>query len=118
MSLPKLRSAVSAEASRTWVKARKKWNIEDNIPLSKKDILHAIRDLLLGAMAPIDAIDHTHSPLFLLTTGAELAETGTIKNYGVANELALEMRNETSTEWGYYKKKYQPIYNKVNLDLE
>lgn len=47
------------------------------------------------------------------TVGAELAETGTIKNFGVANELALEMRQETSTEWDYYKRKYQPIYNKV-----
>jgi hypothetical protein len=49
--------------------------------------------------------------------GAELAETGTITRFDAANELALEMRQETSTDWEHYKRKYQPIYNKVHSSM-
>jgi hypothetical protein len=106
---------VSAESSRTWVKARKKWTVEDNAALAKKDILHAIRDLLLGTI-PLAAAKVVLTMLTVvvkLDEGAELAETGTITHFDAANELAMEMRQETSTEWEYYKRKYQPIYNKA-----
>jgi hypothetical protein len=46
-----------------------------------------------------------------------LAETGTITRFDAANELALEMRQETSTDWEHYKRKYQPIYNKVHSSM-
>ncbi len=115
---------MSAESSRTWVKARKKWTVEDNAALAKKDILHSIRDLLLGTtplrVAPA-AVTVTVAKVVVtmltvvvkLDEGAELAETGTITHFDAANELAMEMRQETSTEWEYYKRKYQPIYNKA-----
>ena len=118
---------MSAESSRTWVKARKKWTVEDNAALAKKDILHSIRDLLLGTtplrVAPA-AVTVTVAKVVVtmltvvvkLDEGAELAETGTITHFDAANELAMEMRQETSTEWEYYKRKYQPIYNKARHD--
>lgn len=119
--MPRLRSAVSAESSRTWVKARKKWTVEDNAALAKKDILHAIRDLLLGttllrvapAWVTVTKVATVLTVVVKLDEGAELAETGTITHFDAANELAMEMRQETSTEWEYYKRKYQPIYNKA-----
>lgn len=74
----------------------KKWNVEDNIPLSRKDIIHCIRELLFGI---------------------ELAQTGRITRFDAANALYEEMKAETSMDWEYYKKKYKPIYNKLSTQL-
>eukprot|EP01087_Luapelamoeba_hula_P011862 TRINITY_DN3282_c0_g1_i6.p1 TRINITY_DN3282_c0_g1~~TRINITY_DN3282_c0_g1_i6.p1 ORF type:complete len:310 (-),score=56.78 TRINITY_DN3282_c0_g1_i6:665-1594(-) len=96
LSLPQLRASVSAEAARTWCKAMKKWNLEDNIPLSKKDIIHALRELLFGL---------------------QMAQHHRIIDFTAANEYHERMRKEESTDWPHYKAAYHPIYNDLGSQL-
>jgi len=93
----KLRTAVSAEASRTWCKAKKK-NLEENNPaLSKKDVIHCLRELKFGI---------------------QLAKYGHIRNFGTANKYVHEMASDTSVDWNEYGKKWQVTYNKLSSKLK
>ena len=74
----------------------KKFTVEDKPALSRKDIIHCLRELLLGI---------------------ELARTRTIQHFDAANHLYEQMMGETSQEWEYYKKKYKPTYNKLSSEL-
>lgn len=86
LNLGKLRSSVSKESHRLWVKARKKFTLENNKPLGRKDIVNTMREWMFAI---------------------QLAETGTIYDFTVANELKTEVNSETEEHWEYYEKKYK-----------
>ena len=90
----KLRRAVSEKASNSFVKAKKKFIVDEsrNIYVGKKSLFHALR-----------------IPMF----GKQLAEHGRIVDYGVANHYWPRIRDCDIDDWKYYKKMYQPIFNNI-----
>ncbi|KAL6061130.1 Serine/arginine-rich splicing factor 4 [Balamuthia mandrillaris] len=103
LSLPQLRCSVSAEASRTWCKAKKKWTVEHNPALAKKDLVHALRELMMAV---------------------ELAETGSIKEWSAANEVYYQVmrrprkKNETQEKEAEEKEKQTNEETEVNEEKE
>jgi len=93
-----LRTAVSHKASNSFVKAKKKLTVEAdlNIYVGKKSLFHSLR-----------------IPMF----GKQVAEHGRIIDYGVANHYWPMIRDCGHDDWGYYKKKYQPIFNSIMSDF-
>jgi len=87
-----LRRAVSAKASNSFVKAKKKMTVENDIYTAKKSLFHALR-----------------IPMF----GKQLAEFGRITDYSAANKYWHLIRDCAINDWSYYKKKYQPVYNNL-----
>lgn len=87
-----LRRAVSAKASNSFVKAKKKFTVENDIYTGKKSLFHALR-----------------IPMF----GEQLAKHGKIVDYTVANHYWNQIRGCGIDDWNYFKKKYQPIFNNI-----
>lgn len=90
----KLRRAISAKSSNSFVKAKKKFTIEEDrdIYLGKKSLFHALRIPMIGR---------------------QIAVLGRIVDYGIANHYWPEIRDCAIDDWKHYKKKYQPIYNGI-----
>ncbi len=91
--LGKLRSSISAKASNSFVKAKKKFIVEKdrNIYVGKKSLFHSLR-----------------IPIF----GCQLATSGKITNYAAANHYWPDILNNPSENWEDYHKIYKPIHNK------
>ena len=90
----KLRRAVAEKASNSFVKAKKKFIVEEsrNIYVGKKSLFHSLR-----------------IPMF----GKQLGIHGRIIDYSVANNYWPLIRDCDIDDWKYYKKKYQPIFNSI-----
>jgi hypothetical protein len=90
----KLRRAVSEKASNSFVKAKKKFIVEEsrNIYVGKKSLFHSLR-----------------IPMF----GKQIAEHGRIIDYSVANHYWPTIRDCAIDDWKYYKKKYKPVFNGI-----
>lgn len=91
-----LRRAVSAKASNSFVKAKKKFTVENDIYTGKKSLFHALR-----------------IPMF----GKQLAEEGKITDYTVANHYWNQIKGCNIDDWNYFKKKYKPIFNNIMSDF-
>lgn len=91
-----LRRAVSAKASNSFVKAKKKMTVEDDMYTAKKSLFHSLR-----------------IPIF----GRQLAEFGRITDYTAANKYWHLIRDCAIKDWSYYKKQYQPIFNSLMSDF-
>lgn len=91
-----LRRAVSAKASNSFVKAKKKFTVENDIYVGKKSLFHALR-----------------IPMF----GKQLAEHGKIINYAVANHYWNQIKGCGIDDWDYFKKKYKPVFNNIMSDF-
>lgn len=89
-----LRRAISEKASNSFVKAKKKFIVEEsrNIYVGKKSLFHSLR-----------------LPMF----GKQIAEHGRIVDYSVANHYWPRIRDCAIDDWKYYKKTYQPIFNNI-----
>lgn len=89
-----LRRAVSAKASNSFVKAKKKFTIEEDrdIYVGKKSLFHALR-----------------IPMF----GKQLAEFGRITDYSVANHYWNQIKGCGIDDWSYFQKKYKPVFNNL-----
>lgn len=87
-----LRSSISEKASHSWVKAKKKLEVEKDrdVYIAKKSLFHSLR---------------------IIEFGTQIAQHSKIVNYGAANHLWLEIRDNPANDWDTYKDKYQEYYN-------
>ena len=90
----KLRHSISAKASNSFVKAKKKFTVPEDkdIYVGKKSLFHSLR-----------------IPIF----GKQIAEHRRIVDYSAANHYWPTIRDCAIEDWDYYKKKYQPIHNNL-----
>lgn len=91
------------EASRTWVKAKKKFTVENNETLGKKNIVNAVRELQFAVQLVGNFI----------SKGADVVVVyRRIVDFTCANELYQEVMKETVTgDWNYYNSKYKKVFN-------
>lgn len=85
-----LRESISQKASHSFVKAKKKFEVEGDFKRGKKSLFHSLR---------------------ILTFGTQVAETGKIHNYQAANDMWWEIWTNPSNKWIDYQSVYRPIYN-------
>lgn len=92
LDLNKLRKEVSAKSSNSFVKCKKKFEVEKdrNVYVAKKSLFHSLR---------------------IIDFGIQIAEHGKITNYGSSNNLWVEIKNNPAETWEPYKAKYQEVYN-------
>lgn len=88
-----LRNSISAKASNSWVKCKKKFIVEEdfNPYVGKKSAWHSLR---------------------ILDFGKQIADNGKIVNYGSCNHLQKELMELKS--WGEIEQKFKPIYNNMS----
>lgn len=87
-----LRHSFSQKASHSYVKAKKKLDVEKDIKRGKKSLFHSLR---------------------ILTFGIQIAKYNTIVNYKEANDYWWDIWTSPETSWETIEKKYRPIYNKL-----
>jgi len=87
----KLRRSISAKASNSFVKSKKKFR-ERDIYIAKKSLFHSFR-----------------IPMF----GIQLAKHGKIVDYTVANHLWEEIMESSKTQWDYFFGKYKISHNNL-----
>ena len=87
----KLREEISSKSSNSWVKCKKKIEVENEAYLGKKSLFHAMRIVLFGT---------------------QIAKTGVISDYAAANHLWDEIQ-ELPDDWNVLKAKFQPQYNSL-----
>lgn len=95
LNLNTLRSSISEKASHSWVKAKKKFEVEKdkNIYIAKKSLFHSFR---------------------IIDFGKQIANNGKIIDYSSMNELWFEILDNPSENW----KNYFDLYKvKHNLNL-
>jgi predicted nucleotidyltransferase len=88
----KLRSSISEKASHSWVKAKKKLEVEQdkNVYIAKKSLFHSFR---------------------IIDFGMQIAQHSKIVDYASCNSLWEEIKNDDSEEWDSYKDKYHELHN-------
>lgn len=94
LSLPKLRAAISAKASNSWVKAKKKMIVEkDYAPyIGVKSLFHCFR---------------------IIEFGRQIAIHGKIVDYEAANGIWKELSLVESWTWPQLENTYKELYNKA-----
>jgi len=92
----KLRSELSQKASHSFVKAKKKLEVEKDYYVGWKSLFHSIRILMFGI---------------------QIGQTGTIHDFGEANHHWFDILNAQQYNWTYFKEKYQPIYNALATEF-
>lgn len=92
----KLRESLSAKSSNSFVKAKKKFEVEREPYIAKKSLWHSLR---------------------ILNFGIQLATTGTIQDYTAANHWWKDILANSSVIWDDYKMIYQPIYNALKTEF-
>lgn len=85
-----LRESFSQKASHSFVKAKKKIEVERDFKRGKKSLFHSLR---------------------ILTFGIQVATTGEIQDYQAANDWWWEIYTNPSETWEDYLKIYRPVYN-------
>lgn len=85
-----LRESFSQKASHSFVKAKKKIEVERDLKKGKKSLFHSLR---------------------ILTFGTQIATDGKITDYQAANDWWWEIWTNPATDWLDYQKVYRPIYN-------
>lgn len=97
LSLSQLRNSFSEKASKSFVKAKKKfvspydW-AKDERDRGKKSLFHSLR---------------------ILNFGIQIAEQGKIVDYGAANEIFEEIVSNPSSDWEDYQKRWKPVFNQM-----
>jgi len=87
-----LRSSISEKASHSWVKAKKKLEVEKdkNVYIAKKSLFHSFR---------------------MIDFGKQIAQHSKIVDYASCNSLWEEIRDFPSEDWEDYKLQYQELHN-------
>ena len=91
-NITELRGSISEKSSHSWVKAKKKFEKEQDIKAGKKSLFHSLR---------------------ILDFGIQVAEKGRIENYGSMNTIYKEILEMESVIWDDYDKKYRELYNSM-----
>lgn len=97
LDLAKLRVEISSVASNSWVKAKKKIEVEHDYYCGQKSLFHALRILMFGI---------------------QIAKTGKINDFGCANEYYGDIVKYANQSWQPLKEKYQPIYNSLSTKFK
>lgn len=93
LDLRKLRSEISSKSSNSWVKCKKKLEVEQNSQyIGLKSLFHSLRIVMFGI---------------------QIAKFGSIVDYSEANHIWEEIISSGHTDWEYFKVKYQPVYNNM-----
>jgi hypothetical protein len=96
LDLGKLRESLSAKASNSFVKAKKKFEVEQQPYIAKKSLWHSLR---------------------ILKFGIQIAVNGRITDFAETNDLWKEILGNPSTSWEDYKAKYQTLYNNLKTQF-
>ena len=94
LNLQQLRKSISEKASHSWVKAKKKLEVEDsrNIYVGKKSLFHSIR---------------------IIEFGIQIARYGKIEYYNSGVDLWLRIKDIESQNWKDYEEEFKPIFNEM-----
>jgi len=93
----KLRESLSAKASNSFVKAKKKFEVEQQPYIAKKSLWHSLR---------------------ILKFGIQIAVHGRIIDFAEANALWKAITDNPSTTWEDYKQEYQVLYNNLKTQFK
>lgn len=96
LNLITLRHELCQKASHSFVKAKKKIDVEHDHYVGWKSLFHSLR---------------------ILTFGIQLGSGGKISDYSAANHFWLDIRDARQYNWEYFKVKYQPIYNSLATEF-
>jgi hypothetical protein len=98
LHIGKLRSSISEKSSHSFVKAKKKFEVEKDrdIYLAKKSLFHSLR---------------------IIDFGIQIATNNKIINYSSANHLWEDIYTDPNKTWDPYKEKYQGIYNSMMTEF-
>lgn len=90
----KIRENFSRVASNSYVKCKKKLEIEDsyNPKVAKKSLWHSLR---------------------IIDFGIQIISFGKIEDYSSVNYLYSEIVESNQNKWGYFKDRYKPLYNSL-----
>lgn len=91
-----LRREFSAVSSNSWVKAKKKLEVENEPYLGKKSLWHAMRIIMFGT---------------------QIAEHGRIIDFTVANPLYRSVVENQTNDWNYFKAQFQTPFNNLNTEF-
>lgn len=92
----KLRESLSAKASNSFVKAKKKFDVEHQPYIAKKSLWHSLR---------------------ILKFGIQIALHGRITDFSEANDLWKAIAENPSVIWDDYKQEYQTLYNNLKTQF-
>lgn len=96
LDLSKLRHSLSEKASHSFVKAKKKIDVEKDYYIGFKSLFHSLR---------------------ILNFGIQIATTDHI-DFSAANHYWKEIIEAKEYNWQFYKDKYQPIYNALSTEFK
>ena len=96
LDIIQLRHSLSEKASHSFVKAKKKIEVEKDYYVGWKSLFHALR---------------------ILTFGIRIAKENRII-YNEANYLWEEIKTAQQYNWQYFKEKYQPIMNELSTEFK
>lgn len=96
LDLVKLRNELSQKASHSFVKAKKKIEVEKDFYIGWKSLFHSLR---------------------ILNFGIQIASKGKIEDYSAANHYWKEILEAQQYNWDYFKQKYQPEHNKLSTEF-
>lgn len=94
LNIQTLRSSISEKSSHSWVKAKKKFEVEadKNIYIAKKSLFHSFR---------------------IIDFGKQIAKDGKITNYSSMNDLWFDILNNSSEDWKDYFELYKAKHNEM-----
>lgn len=92
LNLAKLRSSFSEKASHSWVKAKKKLEVEKDrdVYIAKKSLFHSLR---------------------IIDFGTQIAKNNKIIDYSSSNFIWYEIKDNKEDHWDYYNNKYKELFN-------
>lgn len=91
-----LRREFSAVASNSWVKAKKKLEVEHEPYLGKKSLWHAMRIVMFGT---------------------QIAAHGRIVDFAAANTLYPGIVENETDDWNWFKAQFQAPFNALNTEF-
>ena len=95
LNLTTLRESLSQKSSHSWVKAKKKIEVEKDFLIGQKSLFHSFR---------------------ILNYGLQIAKEGKITDFGVCNHLLNEIKT-LPADWTILKDKYQVSYNNLKSEF-
>lgn len=96
LNLKRLRHSLSEKASHSFVKAKKKIDVEKEYYIGWKSLFHALR---------------------ILNFGIQIATSGTINDFSAANNYWFDIQRAQQYNWDYFKDVYQPVYNRLRSEF-
>lgn len=96
LDLASLRREFATVSSNSWVKAKKKLEVEHEPYIGKKSLWHAMRIVMFGT---------------------QIATSGRITDFGAANPLYRSIVQNQTDDWNYFKANYQTKFNNLNTEF-